>query len=384
MSDTDVTQPRGTAVTVRHPRPLEARQGRRGLVRAVLDKGGPGVCYFAINNACNARCDFCNFSLDKLPKPMWKFVDFDKACEALDVLVRNDIAYLIIFGGEPLLHPDVVAIVREARARGLTVLLISNGAKLRAPLIHELADAGVSNFIISIDAATPQVHEDNRGLPGVCEKIAHANRAIKETGRTSIASVTMSRLVDFDALPGFLRSLGFDCVSFSYPINDLGSSFLAHSDSDLVTFRPEELDALFVRIKAMKKKFRVNNPSASIDDMRRMLRGEQQRFECLGGYRYFHLDWNLDVWRCHYWHEPMCSIWDFDEQQYVRDGCTACMIDCYRDSSVMQHVAVSMHDAWQAAADGRIGDAAKAIVRPSNAISVGALLEEFTSIRRYL
>ena len=261
---------------------------------------------------------------------------------------------------------------------------LAYGAKLREPLIHELADAGVSNFIISIDAATPQVHEDNRGLPGVCEKIAHANRVIKETGRTSIASVTMSRLVDFDALPGFLQSLGFDCVSFSYPIKDLGSSFLAHSDSDLVTFKPAELDALFVRIKAMKKEFRVNNPSASIDDMRRMLRGEKQRFECLGGYRYFHLDWNLDVWRCHYWHEPMCSIWDFDEQQYVRDGCTACMIDCYRDSSVMQHVAMSMHDAWQAAANGRIGDAAKAIVRPSNAVSVGALLEEFTSIRRYL
>jgi len=29
----------------------------------------------------------------------------------------------------------------------------------------------------------------------------------------------------------------------------------------------------------------------------------------------------------------------------VRDGCTACMADCYRDSSVMLHAAVSLGDA---------------------------------------
>ena len=40
-----------------------------------------------------------------------------------------------------------------ARARDMTVLLISNGAKLRPEVIRDLARAGVSNFIISIDAA---------------------------------------------------------------------------------------------------------------------------------------------------------------------------------------------------------------------------------------
>ncbi len=149
-------------------------------------------------------------------------------------------------------------------------------------------------------------------------------------------------------------------------------------------FTPQELDALFQRIKALKKKFRVNNPSASIEDMRRSLRGEKQRFECLGGYRYFHLDWNLDLWRCHYWDEPMCSVYDFDGSQLVRDGCTECMIDCYRDSSVMQHVAVSIHDAYQAARAGELAKAAKAVVRPTNVTSVGALMEELTSVLRYL
>ena len=356
----------------------------RGLIGSVLHEGGPGVCYFAINNACNARCDFCNFSLDRLPKETWKFVERDGAFDAIDILWREGIRYLILFGGEPLLHPDVVSIVRKARDTGLTVLLISNGARLTPGKIRELTEAGISNFIISIDAATAEAHEGNRGLPGVCEKIATANRVIKEVGRTSIASVTMSRLVDYDALPDFLKSLGFDCVSFSYPINYLGSSFLAESESELVNFSNEELDQLLAGIKNVKKKIRVNNPTASIEDMRRFVRGEKQRFECLGGFRYFHLDWNLDLWRCHYWKEPMCSIYDFDGSQKIRDGCTECMIDCYRDSSVMQHVAVSVHDSFQALSNGRIGEAAKALARPTNLTSIRALAEEATSILRYL
>jgi len=41
----------------------------------------------------------------------------------------------------------------------------------------------------------------------------------------------------------------------------------------------------------------------------------------------------------------------------VRDGCTACMVDCYRDASVMQHVGVALSDGLRAAARGEIRQA---------------------------
>ncbi len=43
----------------------------------------------------------------------------------------------------------------------------------------------------------------------------------------------------------------------------------------------------------------------------------------------------------------MCNIYEFDQSKLIRDGCTRCMIDCYRDPSVMQFVAISASDAWQ-------------------------------------
>ncbi len=44
-------------------------------LRLVLSSGGPGRCEFALNNACNANCGFCNFARDKLPKERWEYVE---------------------------------------------------------------------------------------------------------------------------------------------------------------------------------------------------------------------------------------------------------------------------------------------------------------------
>ena len=113
----------------------------------------------------------------------------------------------------------------------------------------------------------------------------------------------------------------------------------------------------FEAVKALSTRFPVQNPVASIEDMQRHLRGEPEVFGCLAGWKYFYLDWNLQIWRCHHWDRPLCHIRDFDGTQRVRDGCTACMIDCYRDDSVMQHVGVALSDGLRAAAHGDIRQA---------------------------
>jgi hypothetical protein len=50
----------------------------------------------------------------------------------------------------------------------------------------------------------------------------------------------------------------------------------------------------------------------------------------------------------------MCNIYDFDESKLIRDGCTKCMIDCYRDPSVLQFVAISASGAWNNLKKGKL------------------------------
>jgi MoaA/NifB/PqqE/SkfB family radical SAM enzyme len=366
-------------------RPEAVSAGRESWLqwlKLTLLNGGPGQCIFAINNACNAGCEFCNFALDVLPRADWRYVRLDDARRAIDVLSNLFIRYLIVSGGEPTLHPDLDAIIDHARRRHMAVLLVTNGSRLTPQRCRELVTAGVSSLVISVDAATASAHEKNRGLARVCQRIREANAELKSLGIQATASVTMSRLVsDYEALAEFLRELGFGTVTFSYPLTHLASSFLGYRASPLVEFTGEELDAQFEAIKRLKRSFTVVNPTAALDEMQRFVRGDAQHFECLGGYRYFYLDWNLMVWRCHSWSEPLCSIFELDETRYVRDGCTKCMVDCYRDASVMQHVAVSASDAVRDARAGHLLRAASRLVRWDNVVSVAAALETQSWIR---
>ena len=79
----------------------------------------------------------------------------------------------------------------------------------------------------------------------------------------------------------------------------------------------------------------------------------------------------------------MCSIYEFDSSKLVRDNCTKCMINCYRDSSLMQNIAVSMQDAYQSIKKGNLLDTAKALTRKSNIDSLRAVVEELPWIMRF-
>src|SRR4029450_13878139 len=95
-------------------RPEAVSAGRESWLqwlKLTLLNGGPGQCIFAINNACNAGCEFCNFALDVLPRADWRYVRLDDARRAIDVLSNLFIRYLIVSGGEPTLHPHLDAIL---------------------------------------------------------------------------------------------------------------------------------------------------------------------------------------------------------------------------------------------------------------------------------
>ncbi len=352
-------------------------------LRLVFEQGGPGFAQFALNNACNANCGFCNFARDSFPKDKWTFAGREAGLAAIDTLFKNGVRYLLFTGGEPTLHPNLLEFTRHAFGLGMKVMLVSNAGLFKPDKLRALHEAGISSFIISVDAATVEAHEKNRGLPGVCDKIRAANTLFKELGVHSTASVTMSRLVDYDALPAFLEELGFASVTFSYPLTALDSNFLGYSTSDLVNYTKEDLISTFDKVKALKTRMLVLNPTASIEEMKRYITGGEQKFPCLGGFKYFYLDWNLMLWRCHNWAEPMCHISEFDETKLVRDGCTKCMIDCYRDSSVMQHIGVSVHDSYQAFKKGKLGEGFKALGRKGNLGSIGAVLEELPWLLRF-
>jgi MoaA/NifB/PqqE/SkfB family radical SAM enzyme len=349
------------------------------LIGEVLRHGGPGYLQFAITNICNAKCDFCGFAVDRFDPKQRRTVTLPEARDVIDICVRNHIGYLLFVGGEPLVHKDLRAMTRYAAERGIHPMVCTNGSLWTDQNMRGLASDGLSSVIMSIDAHDVAKHEQNRGLPEVCRKIKHANEVFQGLGVQTTASVTASKLIDdYAKLPGFLTELGFKSCTFSYPLSSLASSYLSFSDSTLVSYQTEELIQVFEKIKQMKQRsgFPVVNPVESLTEMQRHLRQEPEKFGCLGGHKYFYLDWHLNLYRCHFWETPMCNIYEFDQSKLIRDGCTRCMIDCYRDPSVLQFVAISASDAWNNLKRGRLLAAARNIFDARNLTSIKAVWDD--------
>lgn len=343
----------------------------------VITRGGPALCNVAVTNSCNATCDFCNFAYNKHRIAKVRWLNADQFDRALEILYRRDIRYVSFFGGETLLHPRLPEMIAMVVARNMGATVITNGWLLPARL-EELARVGLKTVYISIDSAQMDEHEANRGLKGLGERIRSANARMRSLAMTSFAQVTVNKLItDYDALVPALRDLGFAAVAFSYPQNArLGSTTMAWSeDSGLVNFTNDELANAFDAVDALRNKLPVNNPRASIADMKRHLHGQPESFVCYGGYKSFYMDWNYDIWRCDAWNRPMCSVWDFAETALIRDGCTACIADCYRDSSVMLHFAVCLGDALHELRKRHLITALKLLVDRRNLSSLSAVIE---------
>jgi MoaA/NifB/PqqE/SkfB family radical SAM enzyme len=345
----------------------------------------PGVCDVSVTNACNATCDFCSYAYNKQIIKDKRWLDRAEFSRALPILHRRGIRYMTFQGGEPLLHPEIEGLVADAHAIGIRPTLITNGWLLPQK-IENLVDAGLRTLTVSIDSHSLAEHERNRGLQGVCERIRQGLAVARRNGIPTLASVTVSRLVQYEVLPDFLEELGFDAVNFSCPRRaPLGStSMVFNADSALINFQTEELVGALEAIKALKKRFPVNNPTVSLNDIERYVLGQKEKFACVGGHKYFYLDWNLNIWRCEAWSKPLGSVFDLDRIPDCRDRCNACMMSCYRNASVLMHAGVAVEDAMVALKTGRLGEAARILTRPTVALSLRAVLAQARQISSFM
>lgn len=105
-------------------------------------------------------------------------------------------------GGEPLLSPHLVTLVRHARQYGLSVTLTTNGFSLTGDLARELAAAGLTDLSLSLDGFTEQ-HNLLRQRP---DAFALAERAISHATDNGIV-VRLNTVIcqpNIEILPGFV------------------------------------------------------------------------------------------------------------------------------------------------------------------------------------
>jgi MoaA/NifB/PqqE/SkfB family radical SAM enzyme len=114
--------------------------------------------FIEITNACNFKCTWCP---DDIMGRKRGFMKKQKAFRILDEIAEKRGWMGPIFPvklhqmGEPMLHPDVAAIVAHAESRGVPIELNTNCGLITRENIDGLYQAGLTNLILSYQ--TPDV-----------------------------------------------------------------------------------------------------------------------------------------------------------------------------------------------------------------------------------
>ncbi len=164
---------------------------------------------------------------------------------------------------------------------------------------------------------------------------------------------------------------GFRRVTFSYPVTRLHSSYLGFAEHYSVDFTPEELYHWFGRIKELKavSPLTILNPNLGLTDLQRQLEQRPGRFPCLAGYKYFLWTGTSRFPAAITKARPWAPLEEIHRLSPIRDGCQACTLDCYRDPSVYQYLAVSMADGLSALRRGHWLQGLGALLHPYNFLS---------------
>ena len=92
-----------------------------------------------------------------------------------------------IAGGDPLIHPDIVEIVRTVSESGLKPILNTNGVALTPELLSELKAAGAKGFTFHVDSKQSRPHWKNKSELELCELREQFAEMLYEVGGLSCA-----------------------------------------------------------------------------------------------------------------------------------------------------------------------------------------------------
>jgi len=138
----------------------------------------PLKAHLELTYACRWRCVFCynprHHDLHPLGAQEWIAV--------LDVLSTLGTLGISLTGGDPLAHPDFLAIARAARSRGLVVKVLTNGSLVTAELARELGEIWVHDIEISLHGARAETHDRATSRPGSFHEVWRAVDLLRDAG----------------------------------------------------------------------------------------------------------------------------------------------------------------------------------------------------------
>ncbi len=219
---------------------------------------------------CNLTCSYCHEYANGAP-----IVPFDVLARRVDALGRLGAFTIDLLGGEPLLHPDIVALAARIKAtrRGANfATVITNAFKLTPELVDGFNDAGLDCMQVSVDGIDPEP-----GLPKSLRSVLPKLAVLAERAQFQVKIQTVLTEDSWRRYAEFREML----APFDF---EFGFSLL-HDGAGRIAVRGEHFAELLRRHELFPGMafFRRHAAEMLVGDFRRP-------WKCLGGFKYLYVN----------------------------------------------------------------------------------------------
>jgi len=273
---------------------------------------------------CNLACRYCN-EYDDFSPP----VPTDDMIRRIDRLAYLKTAIVTISGGEPLLHPEIEAIIKRIRYHGMIAGIITNGYLLTPKKIVALNLAGLEHLQISIDNIQPD-DVSKKSLKVLERKLEHlAEFAEFSVNINSVIGGGIQNPEDAVAITNRAVQLGF--------ASSLG---IIHDGSGSMKPLNRREERVFREIKTYGK----HSYSRLYWFQENLAKGSPNDWRCRAGARYLYICEDGLVHYCSqqrgYPGIPLekYSFADMEREYFTKKSCAPhCTVGCVQKISVIDH-----------------------------------------------
>lgn len=294
----------------------------RMIAKGLASKDHPVDVHIIPMRRCNLACAYCN-EYDDHSKP----VPLEQMLQRLDRLAALGTTIVTISGGEPLLHPDLDAIISRIRSHGMLAGMITNGYLLTADRIKRLNRAGLDHLQISIDNVMPD-EVSKKSLKVLDRKLQLlAEHAEFHVNINSVVGGGIHNPKDALVIGRRAVDLGFTSTV----------GIIHDGDGQLQPLRDEERE-VYTAMRSMDKRSyaRINYFQDNI------AHGRENRWKCRAGSRYLYICEDGLVHYCSqqrgYPGKPLLeySVEDIRREYRTVKGCAPrCTVACVHQVSYM-------------------------------------------------
>lgn len=254
--------------------------------------------FFHILTKCNLKCRHCYINPAQHGKNTLPLATITAWLEIFSI--NSNSKNLIFLGGEPTLHPDLAAAVKQARKLGFGSITIDTNGYLLGDILAKVTPAEVDYFSFSLDGATRETNDRIRGDGSYDTCLEGIRRAINRGFATSlIYTVSSTNIRELEMMAPLPDSWGVDRF-FIQVIGLRGKSAIAQDASDSHQSPQVSRSQWLATVPGVARMIAERGITVTYP---KVFLGRKEKFECAGTVadNYFVFP-NGRVYRC-----PLCE-----------------------------------------------------------------------------